>query len=278
MQVKEIILQVTQLLQAKKISHPVIEATSIIAYGLGITKTELYINYNKEISDSPANSIIKLAHRRAKYEPLEYIIKKVNFMGIEFSIEAPIFIPRPETEVLVSFLIEIAKYKKRITIFDICTGCGAIGIAILRFLPNAIVYASDIIDLKIAKVNAVRNKVKDRISFIKGDLFTPFKETKVDFIISNPPYIPTSKIPTLQPEIRLFESHASIDGGKDGLFFIYKLIEESPKYLKLGGTLLVELSPEQKTKVKNKALKYFSSVNFVKDFHNKDRVLVAKIT
>lgn len=278
MRVKELINKIIQTLSENKIDESSIEALLIVAHSLGVDKTTLFMNYDKELAEFEIQSIYELVKRRLNYEPIEYLIGKVNFMGLEFLINPPVFIPRPETEVLVETIVGLAECKEAPIIYDIGTGCGAIGISILKFLPHAFVYASDIIDLKFANQNAIKHRVQDRIGFIKGSLFEPFKPFKlgVDFIVSNPPYIPTSLISNLQPEIRLFESHSSIDGGEDGLFFIHKLLSEGGKYLNPEGTLLLEISPEQEDKVREYAVRYFKDVNFIKDFCNNTRALVTK--
>jgi release factor glutamine methyltransferase len=163
-----------------------------------------------------------------------------------------------------------------------------IAVSVLKLLPEATAYASDIIDLGLAKLNADRNGVGGRIHFVRGDLLSPFGQVdgngsrdgnlplRADFIVSNPPYIPTSQIGDLQPEIRLFESSLALDGGEDGLFPIRKLIRESGKNLKPDGALLLELSPEQENDVREEAVKHFENVSFVKDLSDDTRVLVAQ--
>ncbi|MCK4307834.1 peptide chain release factor N(5)-glutamine methyltransferase [candidate division WOR-3 bacterium] len=280
-EVRGALAQATQTLKNNQFKEPSIEAVSLVANALKLNKISLYLNYNKALSNSEQFAISKLLARRLNHEPLEYLTGYVNFMGLDFMIEPPVLIPRPETEVLVETLVEVARDKKNPIIFDIGTGCGAIGIASLKFLPNARVYASDIIDLRLARRNAIKLKVSERIRFLRGDLLHPFFEEscgkgKADFIVSNPPYIPSSEIPSLQPEIRFFESHTALDGGEDGLFFIRELIKTSVVKLKKSGMLLLEISPEQADTVKKEALKYFESVDFIKDFFGRTRVFLAK--
>lgn len=288
MQVRELITRATQILQANKgidsIKESTVYALSLVAHGLGLDKTSLYMSYDNEVTDEKTEAILRLVNRKASHEPIEYVTGKVNFMGFEFLIKPPVFIPRPETEVLVETVVELAKgrggkFNAPTIILDIGTGCGAIGIALLKFLPTGIVYAVDIIDLGLAKLNAIKHMVNDRINFIRGNLLTPFKfqGIRADFIVSNPPYIPTAQISSLQPEIRLFEAHSALDGGEDGLVLIRKLIRETGKYLKPDGTLLLELSPEQENAVREEAMRYFDDVRFVKDFCGQTRILVAKV-
>ena len=274
-EVRGALTRATQTLKNNQFEEPSGETVSLVANALKLDKVSLYINYNKALSDSEQSAISRLLSRRLNHEPLEYLTGQVNFMGLDFMIEPPVLIPRPETEVLVETLLNLAKDKKNPIIFDIGTGCGIIGIASLKFLPNARIYASDIIDLRLAQRNAIKQEVSKRISFLRGNLLHPFKG-KADFIVSNPPYIPSSEISSLQPEIKFFESHTALDGGKDGLFFIRELIRTSGDKLKKTGMLLLEISPEQADTVKKEALKYFKSVDFIKDFFGRTRVFIAK--
>ncbi|MCK4353224.1 peptide chain release factor N(5)-glutamine methyltransferase [candidate division WOR-3 bacterium] len=287
MQVKEVLKYTTQSLQNKGIDKPELEAEILISQVLKFNRVSLYSKDRKNLSDFELDNIFKTIKRRLNHEPLQYLTHKVNFLGFDFLIDAPTFIPRPETEIIVQTLLkQVGAYRLSrrakadntpLLIFDIGTGCGVIAIACLKLLPQATAYVSDIIDLKLAKQNAEMLGVSNRINFICGNLLDPFKlNEKADFIVSNPPYIPISLISTLQPEIRLFESRSSIDGGEEGLVFIYNLIKETPLYLKPSGILLLEISPEQKSKVENKALDYFKEVDFIRDFSNNFRVLVAK--
>ncbi len=274
-EVRGALARTTQTLKNNQFKKPSIEAVSLVANALKLNKISLYLNYNKALSNPEQSAISKLLTRRLNHEPLEYLTGQVNFMGLDFIIEPPVLIPRPETEVLVETLVEVARDKKNPIIFDIGTGCGIIGIASLKFLPSARVYASDIIDPRLARRNAIKQGVSERISFLRGDLLTPFSG-EADFIVSNPPYIPSSEIPFLQPEIKFFESHTALDGGEDGLFFIRELIRTSGAKLKKTGMLLLEISPEQANTIKKEALKHFESVDFIKDFFGRTRVFLAK--
>ncbi|MBI4722316.1 MAG: peptide chain release factor N(5)-glutamine methyltransferase [Candidatus Stahlbacteria bacterium] len=299
MLIKDLIREATQILQSKKIDNPIIEAISLVAHGLSMDKSTLYTKYNDQVEISLIPTILSLINRRAKYEPLQYITGTLNFMGLEFLISPPVFIPRPETEMIVEQAIKIAHLfplpsgsrfggtnpktqPSTQIIFDICTGSGVIAITLAKLLPQAFLYATDIIDLKLAKLNATKHGVANRISFIQANLLSPFKKQipshlhlRADIIIANPPYIPTAQIRSLQPEIKSFEPLNALDGGNDGMLFIRLLIKQAPLYLKShNSALLLEIAPEQKTNASKLAKKYFRKVAVLKDFYSKDRILI----
>ena len=277
MRVGELIRNSVELLRDKGIEEPEIEATLLIAYALKIDRTELYLSYDRRLSDEELSAINKLLRRRAQHEPIQYIMGETQFMSFTFLVNPSVFIPRPETEIVVLTLIEQAKLSKSPVIFDIGTGSGVIGISVLKFIKDAFVYASDIVLLDVAYENAKRLGVKDRIRFLRGNLFEPFGGSqKANFIVSNPPYIKSHDIEFLQPEIREFEPRESLDGGADGMKFIKPIIEGAQNYLSEGGTLILEIGEDNSQKIKDMATNFFQEVKIIRDLNNKDRVLVAR--
>jgi len=238
------------------------------------------------------SSVLK---RRIKAEPIQYILGKTEFMGLEFKVTADVFIPRPETEILVETTIAIVQSSEfRVQrILDIGTGSGCIAISLAKFIKNAEVTAIDISNeaLKIAKQNAFLNNVK--VNFLTSNLFSNYElpttpAIKIggsaknfggnyELIISNPPYIPTHEIKTLQPEVK-HEPHIALDGGRDGLDFYRRIIDIAVRYLKKGGFVIMEIGFNQKDAIKNifQNSAYFEIIEFVKDYNNMDRVVIAK--
>lgn len=277
MQIKELIKKGERILTQHNISSPHEVVISILKHKLKWDTGVIYANYNAKIKPEVVRSIFKLIERRANHEPLQYILGEVSFMGLPFKISPPIFIPRPETEELVETTIAVSKEKKFTTIVDIGCGSGVIAIALAKFLPNTQVYGVDIINLKLATLNAQINKVEERVHFLQSDLFTSFKFNQFDAIVGNLPYIPTKTIPTLSPEVKDFEALSSLDGGEEGLYFIFKVIREAKHYLKkTNPTLLLEFSPEQNEKVKKEAKKYFKRVKILSDLSSLPRILLAE--
>jgi release factor glutamine methyltransferase len=212
------------------------------------------------------SSVLK---RRITGEPIQYILGRTEFMGLEFKVNHDVFIPRPETEVLVETVMRFSRVSPTETsILDLGTGSGCIAVSLAKFLPNAKIDAVDISKeaLKIAKENAGLNEVK--INFSHSDLFTGLESQKktYDIIVSNPPYIRTSDIASLQPEVRC-EPRLALDGGEDGLDFYRRIIDDALYYLRKGAFLIMELGLGQSKTVKNIFQKQnnFEIMDIVKD-------------
>lgn len=276
MKVEKILKELIQVLNEKGFETPWVEAELILCHVLKTDKTSLYTRYNRTVSDKELKNINDILKRRLNHEPIQYLTKKVNFFGFDFIIKPPLLIPRPETEILIEILLKLIPSKdKKLLILDVGTGSGIIGITILKFLKSATVYAIDIDDLKTAKENAELHKVDDRIQFIKSDLLNAIK-IKADIIVSNPPYIPTSDIPKLQKEIKLFESKKALNGGKNGSLVTSRLIKNAASKLKKTGILIIEISPEQKDKLSKEAVLYFKKTESFNDLSGNPRILVCQ--
>jgi release factor glutamine methyltransferase len=227
--------------------------------------------------------IASVLKRRVRGEPIQYILGKTEFMGLEFKLTKDVLIPRPETEILVETVIKIASGSRPqasgCKIMDIGTGSGNIAISLAKILKNCKIVAIDISQeaINVARGNALLNGVVDKISFINQDFFSP-QPFSFDFIVSNPPYIPTLEINTLQPEIS-YEPRIALDGGRDGLDFYRRIIAESPEYLKEGGYLIMEIGFGQKDRIKNifQKSENFEIIEVVRDYSSIERVIVAKV-
>jgi len=216
------------------------------------------------------------------FTPVQYVMGHSEFHGMDFLVDERVLIPRPETEILVDVAIDIINElqaaSKKIRVLDLCTGSGNIAIALTKKIHDCKMVASDISDeaLEVAKINAKRQDVSDRIEFIKSDLFADIKG-KFDLIVSNPPYISKPEYSTLQKEV-LMEPRVAFDGGDDGLDFYRKIIPESKKYLKKNGYIVFEIGFGQKKDIcaiveKDKDYK----VTKVTIDHNEiDRIIAAK--
>jgi release factor glutamine methyltransferase len=258
-----------------------IETEILLEYLFNCAKLDLYVR------DFTVNATIEelcdsMVSRRLNGEPVQYITGRAEFMGLDFIVTKDVFIPRPETELLIN---EICRggFRDPLYILDLCTGSGNIAISLAKLIPQAEIVAADISEaaLKIAEKNAIRHNVSDRIKFYKGNLFGALifdKNPEFDIIICNPPYIKEDAFPYLQKEVKV-EPEIALNGGKDGLDFYRIIAKESYRYLKKGGSILLEIGFGQAQAVKD----IFSSNNIyeiykiVKDFNEIDRVIFLKL-
>ena len=243
--VLEILNKTTTFFQHKGVPNPRLDAQYILAHGLKMKRMELYLNFDKPLSESELEVLRPLVARRAKREPLQHIVGSTSFRGNEIHCDRRALIPRPETESLIDFLKERLTGKDRYRIADIGTGTGAIAIAAAKEIKGASVVATDISKdaLELAKENATANVAS--VEFFQGDLLNALPEgEKFDAIVSNPPYIPDAEREKLQPEVRDYDPSLALFGGPDGLTLVRKLLEQSKDHLNPGGIILMEIGPE----------------------------------
>lgn len=257
------------------------ESELIFTEILNCDRLSLYLNKDTLLDKNKSSLLSSILKRRILSEPIQYILGKLEFMGLEFKVNKDVFIPRPETEMLVETAINIVKLLncQTVKIWDIGTGSGNIAISLAKFLPQAEIFATDISReaLEVAKENAKLNNAK--INCTQSNLFNNYhlRPISYDLIISNPPYIPTPMIELLQPEIR-YEPVIALDGGKDGLDFYRKIIQRAPLYLKENGFLIMEMGFNQGESVKNifQNSPNFEIIEKVLDYQNIERVIVAQ--
>ncbi|MDP3804501.1 MAG: peptide chain release factor N(5)-glutamine methyltransferase, partial [Candidatus Omnitrophota bacterium] len=214
--------------------------------------------------------------------PIQYIIGRTTFFGLEFLVNEDVFIPRPETEVLVEAVIDIAERRApgvgRSRMLDLCTGSGNIAIALTKNITDCKIVASDISEeaLVIAKKNASLNGVFDKIDFIRSDLFENI-EGEFDYLVSNPPYVAGYEFETLQKEV-LAEPRIAIDGGPDGLDFYRRIAEAAQRFLRNGGYLIMEIGFGQSHPIKEiiEDTKVFNIAETRIDRNGVERVMAAR--
>jgi release factor glutamine methyltransferase len=249
------------------------------------SRISLYQGRRRPLSKYNGFKIASVLKRRILGEPLQYILGKTEFMGIELKVNPDVLIPRPETEILVEKTIKLASGISSeglgLEILDLGTGSGCIAVSLAKFLPRAKVTAVDISEkaLAIAQENAKLNNVADKITFLESDLFSNHElaDKKYDLIASNPPYIRAKTIAKLQPEIA-YEPRIALDGGKSGLVFYRRIINAADNYLKIGGLFIMEIGFQQKEAIKNifQKSKNFAIIDIMKDYQDIDRVIIAK--
>ncbi len=269
MDIKEVIKIVKEKLAEAGIIE-IFETEWLIAEALGVKRGNIYVL--GKISENEYNKILDFTEKRSKHIPLDYITGKSNFYGLELSVNNNVLIPRPETELLVEEVLKLSKQNDKI--LDIGTGSGAIAIAVKKYL-NAEVTAVDISSkaLMVAKQNA-KNNIVD-IEFLQSDLFSALKGNNYDIIISNPPYIPTQDIKTLDSDVRDYEPHLALDGGESGLEIYQKIIRDLDEYLNIGGYVFFEIGIGQANEIKNMFGKNYT-VEVKKDYNKIDRIIKAR--
>lgn len=241
---------------------------------LGKKRSELV--FEKEIDEKNVKKIRRLVAKRAKHIPLDYIFGKSEFMGHDFKVNKNVLIPRIDTEILTQQVInEIRARKCCVKVLEIGVGSGAV-IETIALETDSVCTGVDISRkaLKIAKFNAKQNNAK--VKFLKSNIFEKIKNEKFDLIVSNPPYIESQTIKSLEIEVKDHEPILALDGGVDGLDYYRKIISESPKFLNDGGKLFFEIGYNQAESVKNLMKDNFKKINVIKDYGNNDRVVMGE--
>ena len=253
------------------------EAKEIIMSVCGMSTSDWIINRKAEVKVEHVNKVLEMAHRRISGGPLQYIIGKAGFMGMDFEVNKNTLIPRQDTETLIETLIDMIGDRK-VSILDIGTGSGCIGISLGTFLKDARITVLDISQeaLNTALRNADRNGVK--IKAVCMDILSEIPEGKYDVIVSNPPYIETSIIKSLQTEVRDYEPLSALDGGSDGLLFYRRITDIAPRLLNEKGILAYEIGYDQGKKVHMLMEKDFYDIRIIKDYCGNDRVITGKKT
>lgn len=276
MKVNDVLKEGIKILKENELEEPILKARVLLVYILKIKNEELIIHLDDEIDNEKILKYKECVNRLLDGVPLQYITHIQNFYGLNFYVDENVLIPQPDTEILVEEVINIANtIDKEIKILDICTGSGAIAVALAQNIKNTKIYASDISlkALEIAEKNAENNMVN--VEFIESDMFESINQ-KFDIIVSNPPYIESEVIKNLSKEVQN-EPHLALDGGEDGLDFYRFLTKKAKDYLNDNGILVVEIGYDQKDKVMKLFEKNdFENIYCKKDYGNNDRIVVGK--
>ena len=266
-----------KLLKLNKIKNHSLDTELLLSKVLNYSRENLLINLNNRLEKKKFNKYKKLVFRRKNFEPIAYILNKKEFWKYNFKVNNDVLIPRPETEIVVSKLLNLTNLDASKQILDVGTGSGCIILSILKERPKCYGTAIDISKkaIKIAKSNAKMHHLANKIKFININI-DKFEHNKYDFIISNPPYIKKNEINRLDNDIRLYEPLIALKAGIDGLSEIKKIIFKSRKLLKKNGKLIFEIGMNQEKIVK----KLLEDSNFYinelcKDIQSCPRVFVA---
>jgi release factor glutamine methyltransferase len=257
--VLEAIQRSTEFLAKKGVDSPRLQTELLLAHLLQRPRMQLYLNFEQVLTPSQVESLRERVKRRGQREPLQHILGTTSFCGLEIAVNRQVLIPRPETELLAergwTFLQQPAtRPAEPATALDFGTGSGCLAIALAHHCPAAEVQAIDLSPeaLAVAGQNAARHGLAGRIRFHQGDGFAAVPAgTQFDLIISNPPYIPSAEIATLQPEVRDYDPGSALDGGPEGLDYYRRLAAEAAAFLKPGGRLMLEIGDGQAPAVRD---------------------------
>lgn len=246
--VREAIRTGTEYLRKAGIDGARLDAEVLLRHVLEVGKAEFYLGFDVGLDETAERVFHKLLSRRAGREPVAYITGHKEFWSLDFVVTPAVLIPRPETELLVELALKLSMpiaATSRRKILDLGTGSGAIAVSLAKELPHARVCAVDISAgaIEVARLNARRHGVEERMEFFCGDLFEPVAEERegFDLIVANPPYIRSGDLPSLAPEIREWEPARALDGGADGLLYYHRIVAAARDYLKSSGSILLEM-------------------------------------
>lgn len=276
MKIEELLRYGKEKLEKQKVEDTSIISRILMQYVLKIDRNKLIINKNDNVDINKENEYKEYIEKIIKGKPVQYITNNQEFMKLNFYVDENVLIPQPDTEILVEEVIKSIDIKENIEILDMCTGSGCIGISLAKNIENTKVTLVDISKeaIEIAKKNAIQNGVENKVTFIQSDMFENVKG-KFDIIVSNPPYIKTDIIQTLDKQVQN-EPHIALDGGEDGLDFYKILINEAHKYLKKDGKIFLEIGYDQKQEVESlaKQSKHYKKIETIKDLSQNDRVII----
>ncbi len=317
MTVLEAIQKSTEFLAKKGVESPRLQTELLLARLLKLPRMKLYLNFERVLTPAETDALREFIKRRGQHEPLQHITGSISFCGLEIAVNRQALIPRPETELLAEagrqFLAERRSPTRRDVsecagsetgvpaALDLGTGTGCIAITLAVKCPEAKITATDISAeaLALAKANAMRNGVAERIEFLQGDAFAAIQSEgqvprvlesseeagnshnsslrKFDLIISNPPYIPSAEIATLQPEVRDFDPRVALDGGADGLDFYRRFSAQAKSFLKPDGKMMLEFGDGQAEAIRELFENEKWIVEAVKqDYSHRARVLIVR--
>jgi release factor glutamine methyltransferase len=268
----------TAALEAGGIETARPEAEWLLASLLGVERFALYLDPARRLSTPTVTRYLSLIERRAAREPLQYLLGWEDFHGLRLAVTPDVLVPRPETEGLVEWAVEVLGGRPDPVVADLGTGSGAIACAIARALPAVEVLAVEISvgALAVASRNVRALALSSRVRLLAGDLFAPLGSIprSLDLVVANPPYLPSAVISSLPPEVSRHEPRAALDGGPDGMAVIRRIVTGAPAVLKPGGWLLMEIGEEQAGPLASlMAAEGFSGIRARRDWNGVERYI-----
>jgi release factor glutamine methyltransferase len=285
--VRRLLEWTTPFFSRKEVDSPRLSAELLLAHVLNVPRIKLYTDYERVLGEPDLARYRELVQRAAEQEPIAYLTGIAHFFNLEFEVNRDVLIPRPDTETLVENVLQLVRNQSGLEaprILDLCTGSGCIAIALASRLKHATAIATDISPqaAAVARKNAQKLGVVDRVAVEEGDLYDALKGKvdvqPFDLIVANPPYIATSQLPALPRNVRDYEPLGALGGGLDGLVVHRKILVGAPDRLVSGGRVFLEIAFDQGGRALDmmSRLPAFDEVRLLKDYGGRDRVLTAK--
>jgi release factor glutamine methyltransferase len=275
-----------EYLDQKGIEQPRVSAEWLLSAATGLSRVELYAYHDRPLTDDERARLRESVKLRSEGTPLQYVTGEMPFRHIVVHVEEGVFIPRPETEMLVDAVLEALRAdperdieEGELRVIDLCVGSGCVSCALATEIPSARVWGTDLnLDaVRVAGENAARLSVDDRVTVAEGDLFEGVPgelRGMVDVVIANPPYIPSADLPDLPPEILGYEPHLALDGGPDGLAIARRIMDQARGWLAPGGVLALELDEGCVDNAHTELQAWYEHTHVEKDLAGRDRVIV----
>lgn len=278
MRIQELLQKGYNRLKKEEIDSYLIDCQLIMAKVLKVDRMTVILNKDIEVEKKQEDEFLRLVSLRERKMPVKYLLEECDFMGINFYIKEGVLIPRPDTEILVEEVLKDILRNRYTQICDVCSGSGAIGLSIAKLANWTKVECMDISSdaEEVTKVNIHRLNLENRVCFKHSDLlqYSISHGTAYDVIVSNPPYIRRSVIPTLMEDVKNYEPYIALCGGEDGLDFYRQIVSQSVETLRNGGVLAFEIGYDQREEVMSLMdEKGFENIKCIKDLSGKDRVV-----
>lgn len=291
---RKLLAWMSEAFTRNKLDSPRLMAEMLMSHVLGCQRLRLYMEPDRPATELEKKSLRDLVARAIKHEPVQYLVGESVFFGLTFSVDKRVLIPRPATQTIVEYVLQHARTAPGfggssgdgVFFADVCTGSSCIATSLLYTMKQARAVATDISTdaLAVARLNAIRHGVIDRLEFLQGDMLAPLLENpttraneSLHYLVSNPPYIPDHEWDAVEPNVKHHEPHLALRGGTDGMQYVAPLIEMGPALLRSGGLLLIELASCNCARAKAMADAHpaLEGVRVLPDIDNLPRVLVA---
>lgn len=276
--VQQMLVWATSVLSAASVPSPRLDAEVLLAHVLGWKRAGLYARPEWDLTAEQQRAFRAFVERRRCREPVPYITGHREFYGLDFIVDRRVIIPRPETELLVERTLETVASlgKSQLLLTDIGTGSGIIAVSLALYLPDAIVYATDVCAeaLEVAACNVARHHLSHRVHLLLGDLVQPLPE-RVDIIVANLPYVSAEHLACAPPDVIAYEPLVALDGGPDGLVQIRRLLTQAGRWLLAGGAILLEVGAGQGQEVIAFADQHYpdAKIELFQDYAGLDRIV-----